>query len=187
MPGNTSHEMMTDLNAPEACVQYALTMEDPPYPCIRVVLSHGTYVDLMDDMFSAEEPGFAVLHALFERAYAGDYDFTDDDRDVLLRHIAPYLANEWAAGNSGNPEGDFEAISSAEFDDDASPDEPASVLLTQHYTGDHHEASNLIFNWYMEIPGAEAESYEMALQHRRADSDNPQIAAIVVATPQDFE
>lgn len=182
-----NRETMAELNAPEACVRYALTMEDPPYPCIRVVLSHGTYVDLVDDMFSADGPGYAALRMLFERAYAGGYDFTDEDRAILLRYIAPYLADEWTAGNAGDLEGGFEAISSAEFDDDAAPDEPAGVLLTQRYTGDHHEVSNLIFNWYMEIPGAEVESYKMALHHRRMDSENPQIAAIVVATPQDFE
>ena len=174
------------INSPEACVQYALTIEPPVYPCIRVVLTHGTFVDLFEEDFLTGREEHAQMSALFSRAYAGGYAFSDTDRALLLDHLAPTLAREWEIGMSGEGEGAFDTISADFSLSDAACAEPTPVLLTQRYTGDHFEGNNAVFNWYLETADGETDPYETALAYRKADSRNPQIAAIVAAGPGDF-
>ena len=61
------------LNTAEKCIGYALTIEEPVFPCIRVILSHGTFVNLMEDEFSedsAEQADAHVRHAIAAATFA---------------------------------------------------------------------------------------------------------------------
>lgn len=184
------------INAPEECVRYAMSIEAPAYPCIRIILSHGTFVDLFEESFQPDNLDHAEMLALFDRAYAGEYSFSDADKVLLIKHLAPYLTVEWEKGVSNNCEGHFTTICAdfPSFEDEYTEDaavsatycEPSPVLLLQTCVSDHHDANNAIFNWYMEIPDAETDFYETALAYRKADSLNPQIAEIIISNPADF-
>jgi len=187
--GDQNHPPM---NTPQDCIRYAMEFEEPPYPCIRVILSHGTFVDLLSEEIEPDNPAAAEMRALFSRAYAGAYSFTEADEEILLGYLRPYLRREWSAGDSSAYEGRFEWISAdpdaySEYDeeDETLPEnaEPTAVLLTQCYTGDHVEANNRIFNWFIDDHSAETNASGIAMDYREADSMNPRIAKLIVSLP----
>lgn len=172
-------------NTPEDCIRFAREFEDPADACLRIILSHGTFIDLCEYEFRTDNPFGARMIELFHRAYAKSYVFTDGDIALLLEHIAPYLAAEWEQGEKAAREGRFDTLRTDDVLDECGSDdaEPVPVLLLQNYTGDHIECPNGIFNWYLDPPDAETDFYNTILEYRRLDSLDPRIVDILVAPP----
>ena len=161
----------------------------------------------MDYEFSPDVPEQAEMYALFERAFAENYILNDADKALLVEYLKSYMRDEWERGVSDKCEGSFTTIDLRDFideyedeyeDEDEIEDEDvheetreyndddlAYVMLTQEYAGDHHDANNLIFNWFYDLHGVSF-AYGTILEYRRADSMNPQIADIIVKRYTDF-